>query len=109
MDNTDLSRILNVLALAELNEDELNNGMMRSWKPHEVLTIRQSCKSSGLAASLFDIDIGEPVASFTPRDGFEAVASVTRCGDIYLLIDHEGAVVKGGESLLDVLTAGTVH
>jgi hypothetical protein len=73
------------------------------------LTIRESCKSSGLAAYLFDTDIREPVAASTPRDGFEAVASVTRCGDIYLRIDNEGAIVKKGESLLDVLTAETIH
>jgi hypothetical protein len=105
-----LNRTLNVLAVTqELTEGEFHDGMMHSWRPHELLTIRESCKSSGLAAYLFDTDIGEPVAAFSDRGGFEAVASVTRCGGIYLLIDSEGAVVRKGASLLDVLTAETVH
>jgi hypothetical protein len=105
-----LNRTLNVLAQTRvLNEGEFDDSMMHSWKPHELLTIRESCKASGLTASLFNTDIGEPVAAFKPTDGFEAVASVTRCGGIYLLIDNEGAVVRKRESLLDVLTAETAH
>jgi hypothetical protein len=105
-----LNRTLNVLAITrELTEGEFNDSMLHSWRPHELLTIHESCKSSGLIAQLFDTDIGEPVAAFLDRDGFEAVASVTRCGCIYLLIDSEGAVVREGESLLDVLTAEIAH
>lgn len=107
-----LSRTLDVLAITrELNEGEFHDGMMHSWRPHELLTIRQYCKSAGLVAVLYDIDIREPVASFEPRDGSEAyaIASVTRSGDdIYILSDGEGELIRERKSLFDALNE-TVH
>ena len=114
-----LSRTLNVLAITrELDGGELNGNMIHSWKPHEVLTIRQFCKSNGLVAFLNNTDIGEPVASLVPRGGYEeAVAGVSRrdIDGMYILIDDEGGLIKEGTSLLDVLQSlldvlhGPVH
>jgi hypothetical protein len=74
-----LSRTLDVLVQTrELGGDELNPDMMHHWRPHEVVTIRQFCRSSGLKAVLHDTDTGEPVASLSFRDGGEAVAAVSR-------------------------------
>jgi hypothetical protein len=97
---------LEVLAITrELAEGEFNDGMLHSWRPHEVLTIRQYCKSASLVAALYDTDIREPVASFEPRDGSEAyaIAAVTRSGDIYIMIDGDGELIRERKSLFDVL------
>ncbi len=83
----------------ELCEGASNTIMMHKWRLHEVITLRHFCHSYGLVASLFHTDIGEPVAAFMPINDCEAMASVTRCGDTYLLIDREGQIAAKGESL----------
>lgn len=79
------------------------DGITHSWKPHEVFIINQMGDATWLEASLFDSEIYDPIAAFTPRDGSEAILSVTRSGDTYRLLDREGGLVKEGASLPDVL------
>ena len=76
---------------------------MYKWRLDEVITLRQFCHSYGPVASLFHTDIGEPVAVFKPRNDCEAMASVMRCSDMYLLLDREGQLTAKGDSLYDVL------